>query len=126
MNRRAFLAAIAGGILAAPLAADAQQAGKVWRIGVLGFAPSTADMVGPDPKNAFTNALLRGLRELGYVYGQHFVTEPRGAEGRVDAYPSLVAELIRTPRRRDRLRRGGGVVPPAGNLDDPHRHCGRR
>ena len=52
-------------------------------------------MVGPDPKNAFANALLRGLRELGYVYGQHFVTEPRGAEGRLDAYPSLVAELIR-------------------------------
>jgi ABC-type uncharacterized transport system substrate-binding protein len=82
-------------LLAAPLAAEAQQAGKVWRIGVLGFSPSTADMVGPDPKNPYVNALLRGLRELGYVYGQHFVTEPRGAEGRPDRYPSLVAELIR-------------------------------
>ena len=49
----------------------------------------------PDPKNAYTNALLRGLRELGYVYGQHFVTEPRGAEGRPERYPGLVAELIR-------------------------------
>jgi hypothetical protein len=67
----------------------------MWRIGVLGFAPTTADMVGPDPKNAFTKALLLGLRELGYVCGQHFVTEPRGAEGKRDAYPGLVADLIR-------------------------------
>jgi hypothetical protein len=52
-------------------------------------------MVGPDPKNAFTKALLLGLRELGYVCGQHFVTEPRGAEGKRDAYPGLVADLIR-------------------------------
>jgi len=95
IDRRTFLGALTSGLLAAPLAAEAQPTGKVWRIGVLGFAPKTADMVGPDPKNAFTNALLRGLRELGYVYGQHFVTEPRGAEGRVDAYPSFVAELIR-------------------------------
>ncbi len=95
MNRRAFLAATAGSLLAAPLAVKAQQPRKVWRIGVLGFAPTTADMVGPDPKNAFTKALLLGLRELGYVYGQHFVTEPRGAEGKRDAYPGLVADLIR-------------------------------
>ncbi len=95
MERRVFLGTLTVGLLAAPLAAEAQPAGKVWRIGVLGYAPTTADMVGPDPKNEFTQALLRGLRELGYVYGQHFVTEPRGAERRLDAYPSLVAELIR-------------------------------
>jgi putative ABC transport system substrate-binding protein len=95
VDRRTFIGTLAGGLLAAPLAAEAQPAGKVWRIGVLGYAPTTADMVGPDPKNEFTQALLRGLRELGYVYGQHFVTEPRGAERRLDAYPSLVAELIR-------------------------------
>ena len=51
-------------------------------------------MVGPEPKSAFAAALLRGLRDLGYVYGQHFVTEPRGAEGRPERYPSLAAELI--------------------------------
>jgi putative tryptophan/tyrosine transport system substrate-binding protein len=89
-----FLGKVIGGLLAEPVATGAQPAGKVWRIGVLGFAPSTADMVGPDPKNEFTKALLRGLRELGYVYGQHFVTEPRGAEGRRDRYPSLVTDLI--------------------------------
>jgi putative ABC transport system substrate-binding protein len=94
MNRRAFISSFTGGLLAAPLAVEAQQAGKMWRIGVLGFAPPTANMVGPDPKNEFTRALLRGLRELGYVYGQHYVTEPRGAEGRRDRYPTLVAELL--------------------------------
>jgi putative ABC transport system substrate-binding protein len=66
----------------------------VWRIGVLGFGPPTADVVGPDPKNEFTRALLRGLRELGYVYGKHFVTEARSAEGRHDRYRALVGELI--------------------------------
>ena len=35
MNRRVFLSAVTGGLLAAPLAAEAQQAGKVWRIGLL-------------------------------------------------------------------------------------------
>jgi putative ABC transport system substrate-binding protein len=40
---------------------------------------------------------LRGLRGLGYVYGETFVSEPRSAEGQVDRFPALVAELIRLP-----------------------------
>ena len=95
MDRRVFISRITLGLLAAPLAVEAQKVGKVWRIGVLGFAPATADMVGPDPKNEYVNALLRGLRELGYVHGQHYVTEPRGAEGRAERYPNLVADLLR-------------------------------
>jgi putative ABC transport system substrate-binding protein len=94
VDRRAFIGALAGSLLAAPLAAEAQPAGKLWRIGVLGFGPRTADMVGAAPKNAYPAALLRGMRELGYVYGQNFVTEARGAEGRPERFPSLVAELI--------------------------------
>jgi putative ABC transport system substrate-binding protein len=94
MDRRAFLGTFAGSLLTAPLAAEAQSPGKVWRIGVLGFGPSTADMVGPAPKNAYPAAFLRGMRELGYVYGQHFVTDAHGAEGRPERFPGLVAELI--------------------------------
>jgi hypothetical protein len=45
--------------------------------------------------SAATNALLRGLREVGYLYGEHFVTEPRGGEGRPERYPSVAGELIR-------------------------------
>src|SRR6476660_4676555 len=94
MNRRAFVRTFAGGLLAAPLAAEAQPAGKVWRIGILGYTLPTSDMVGPDPRHPIVNAFVRGLRDLGYVYGQHFVTEPRGAEARLERFPSLVAELI--------------------------------
>jgi ABC-type uncharacterized transport system substrate-binding protein len=93
MDRRTFLGAL--GLLAVPLAAEGQPVGKVWRIGVIGFAPPTADMVGPDPPYAYIKALLDGLRERGYVYGQHFVTEPRGAEGRPERLPGLVDELVR-------------------------------
>ena len=74
MERRAFIGTLAGGILTEPLAAKAQQPGKVYRIGVLAYSPSTADSVGPEPKNLYVGALLRGLRELGYVYGKHYVT----------------------------------------------------
>ena len=97
MDRRAFLSGVTAGVLAAPLAAAAQPAGKVWRIGVIGVAPTTADMVGPDPPYPFIRALLAGLRERGYVYGQHVVTEPRGAEGKPERLPGLVAELVRLP-----------------------------
>src|SRR6202035_3128346 len=62
MDRRAFIGSLAGGLLAAPLAAEAQPAGKVWRIGFLG----------PGSAEGYTD-LLQGLRtrlhELGYVEG---------------------------------------------------------
>jgi hypothetical protein len=48
IDRRAFIGVLTGSFLAA----EAQSAGKMWRIGVLGFAPTTPDMVGPDPRNA--------------------------------------------------------------------------
>jgi len=94
MDRRAFISGITLGLLSAPLA-EAQPVGKVWRIGVIAYGAKTADMVGPDPKVSAVNALLRGLRELGYVYGQHFVTEARGAEGKPERFASLAADLVR-------------------------------
>jgi putative ABC transport system substrate-binding protein len=95
MDRRRFLLTSVGGALAVSRAAEAQPTGKVWRIGVLSLGTITASLVGPDPKNEYIGALLRGLRQLGYVYGQHYVTEPRGAEGRAERYPDLVADLLR-------------------------------
>jgi putative ABC transport system substrate-binding protein len=95
MDRRVFIGCLALGPLTAPRVTRAQSGRKVYRIGILGFAPTTASMVGPQPDNAFTTAFLRGMRENGYVYGEHFVTEPRGAESRVKRYPGLVAELVR-------------------------------
>src|SRR6202035_1896013 len=63
-------------------------------IGMLGLS-ETSDMVGPQPRAPAHNALLRGLRELGYVYGEQFVTEPRGAAGKPERFPGLAAELVR-------------------------------
>jgi putative tryptophan/tyrosine transport system substrate-binding protein len=94
ITRRTALVSLAS-LLAAPLAAEAQRARKLHRIGVLGLSPTSAAMAGPDPQNPFANAFVRGMRELGYTYGQHFVTETRGAEGKPERYPSLVADLVR-------------------------------
>ena len=95
MNRRVFVAGSMA-LLAVPLAAGAQQASKVYRIGVLGLGQVTSEMTGPQPKSRWVKALLDGLRERGYVYGIQFVTEPRGAEGKPDRFPSLIGELLRS------------------------------
>jgi len=85
MIRRAFLVGLGSGILAAPLAAEAQQAGKVWRIGWLGATP---------PSSAVWEAFIAGLRERGYVEGQNIVLERRYSEGREDRFPGFAAELV--------------------------------
>jgi putative ABC transport system substrate-binding protein len=94
MDRRAFIGSLALATLAVPRAARAQPARKVYRSGIIGQGV-TADLVGPQPRNPIVNGLLRGLQELGYVYGEHFVTEPRGAKSRPERYPSLAADLVR-------------------------------
>jgi ABC-type uncharacterized transport system substrate-binding protein len=78
-----------------PLVVEAQEARKVYRIGILSTNSPTSDMVGPQPRSPSTRALLGGLRELGYVYGEHFVTEPRGGEGKPERFAALAAELVR-------------------------------
>jgi putative ABC transport system substrate-binding protein len=87
MERRTFLGTIAGGLLAAPLAAEAQQAGKVWRIGFLGVADPTRYARGVE-------AVRLGLRDHGYVEGRNITIEFRWAEGRYDRLPELAAELV--------------------------------
>jgi putative tryptophan/tyrosine transport system substrate-binding protein len=85
MDRRAFVGAVALGLLAAPLAAEAQPAGKVWRVGWLAFGPT----VGPDLAPEF----VRQLEELGYVRGQNLVIEIRGHHDQA-RLPALASELI--------------------------------
>jgi putative ABC transport system substrate-binding protein len=89
VERRSFLGVIAGGLVAAPLAAGAQQAGKVWRIGFLtsGFREGTGSDVRLAP-------FFRGLRELGYIEGRNVILEIRYAEGRAERFPVLAAELV--------------------------------
>ena len=89
MNRRAFLSALSGSLLAAPLAAEAQL-GKVFRIGILSNVPLT------DPEGArLWGAFIQGLRDLGYVEGQNITIEHRSSEGKFDRLPDLAAELVR-------------------------------
>jgi putative ABC transport system substrate-binding protein len=76
-------------LLAAPLAGQAQPAGKVWRIGVLS-GRVTAES--PDGM-----AFRKGLRELGYVEGQHIAIEWRVSGGSAERLPALAAELVRLP-----------------------------
>ena len=88
MERRTFLGVITGALLAAPLVAGAQQAGKVPRIG---FLSATS----PSDRPRLLDAFRQGLRELGWVEGQNIVIDYRYAEGRVDRLPDLAAELVR-------------------------------
>src|SRR4029453_19340202 len=60
------------------------------------------------PRSPSAKAFLRGMRELGYVYGEHFVTEPRGVEGKPDRFPSLATELVRL--QVDVIVAAGGAV----------------
>ena len=83
MDRRAFLGTLAGGLLAAPFAAETQQAGRVYRIGVvLQGGPYFADIDG----------LRDGLKELGLVEGRHFVLDLRDTKSDL----SLVESAART------------------------------
>jgi ABC-type uncharacterized transport system substrate-binding protein len=95
MNRRAFIGGLALEALATLDVARAQPPRKVYRVGTLGTSTTTSDLVGPEPRSAPMRALLRGLHELGYVYGEHFVTEPRSGEGKLERLPDLAAELVR-------------------------------
>ncbi len=103
ITRRTFLATVTGGPLAAPLAAEAQQAGKVHRIGYLSGSSATA-------QSHFIEAFRQGLRELGWVEGQNIVIDYRFAEGRFDRLPDLAAELVRL---KVDIIVGAGGTPPA-------------
>jgi ABC-type uncharacterized transport system substrate-binding protein len=83
MRRREFVILLA--MMATPIAALAQQPGKIRRIGFL--------RVGPPPP-AFIEGFRQGLRELGYLEGQHFVIEYGLAES-VAQIPDAAAELVR-------------------------------
>jgi putative ABC transport system substrate-binding protein len=86
MERRAFISGITLGLLAAPLAAEAQQAAKIARIGYLSIDVAGSVHV--------REAFLQGLRDLGYVEGRTVVIEYRDAEGKPERLPALAAELV--------------------------------
>ncbi len=86
MDRREFLGTLGIGILIAPVAASAQQAGRPYRVGVLGAIDSP-------PWEAFR----QGLRDLGYIEGRNLSLEYRFSGGRNERLRELAAELVRLP-----------------------------
>src|SRR5260370_28651515 len=87
MNRRSFIGTLAGSLLAAPLAAQAQHATKVWRVGVLMnlYAPDA------DPPQA----LRQRLHDLGYIEGKNLVIDWRYQLGQDNRLPPFAIELVR-------------------------------
>jgi ABC-type uncharacterized transport system substrate-binding protein len=82
--RAALIGVLALALLGSPLAAEAQRAAKIFRIGYLATNPTPH----------FQEAFRRGLRDLGYVEGRNFVIEDRNARGKLERLPALAAELV--------------------------------
>ena len=87
MERRAFIVAMAGGLLAAPLGAEGQTATKRARVGMLGVQPR-------DPVN--DKMFKQGLGELGYTEGQQVLIVSQHAGGEPARLPAVAAELVRS------------------------------
>jgi putative ABC transport system substrate-binding protein len=87
MKRRTFIAAL-GGAAAWPMAARAQQLGKIPKIGVLWHAASEQE------EAPFLGAFRRGLNELGYREGQNIELMNRFADEHFDRFDALAAELV--------------------------------
>ena len=88
MDRRRFLLTSLAGALATPLAVGAQQAGKVYRIGILGLNAA-------DPEEARQwQAFRLGLRESGWIEGGNILIESRWAEGNLARIPERASDLV--------------------------------
>jgi putative tryptophan/tyrosine transport system substrate-binding protein len=86
MRRRDFITLVGSVATAWPLTAPAQQASRVWRIGVLGPVPLAPTML-----NAFRSA----LRERGYIEGQNLSIDVRWPQGSFEQESPIVSELVR-------------------------------
>jgi putative ABC transport system substrate-binding protein len=105
-TRRAFIGTLTGGLLAAPLTADAQPAAKAYRIGLLGGSPPNS----PGGRRSW-EGFFQGLQELGYVEGQNILVEGRWYGERTDRLPALAAELVRL--KVDLIVAGAAPAPEA-------------
>jgi putative ABC transport system substrate-binding protein len=84
MRRRQFITLLGGGAAAWPLAARAQQPGKVWRMGFIAHG-----------HESFYDALFEGLREYGYEEGRNLIVERRYARGEAERFKEFAAEMVR-------------------------------
>src|SRR5437899_11379899 len=87
IDRRAFITMLGGSILAAPLAAEGQQTGRVYQVGFVSLASQPA-------KGGFWRTIIDAMRELNYVEGQNLVVRLASAEGRPERLPGLIGDLM--------------------------------
>jgi putative ABC transport system substrate-binding protein len=100
MDRRTFLGTVGAVLLAAPLAAEAQQTAAMRRIGILGNVSLS------DPGSRYLwGAFTQGMKDLGYVDGQNISIDYVSSDGRYERLPALAAELVR--------RKAEVIVAPA-------------
>ena len=92
MRRIGLAVVLALSLFHAPLVAEAQQAGRLVRLGRLSLAELDAQ-----PGRASTDAILDGLRDLGYIEGRDYLLERRDAGGNAARLNALVMELVRLP-----------------------------
>ena len=111
MRRREFIGFLGGAAVVWPLAARAQQTGKVYRVGLIITTSPVSEMAGPDPINPAVRGFVHALRDLGYVEGQNLVLERRSAEGKFERFGEIVAELV--GRRTDVIATLGVVAKEA-------------
>src|SRR5258705_13875293 len=104
MSRTALALALLLACVAAPLAAEAQQPGRVYRLGFLSMRAGPTD-------NPQLDAFRAGLRGLGYVEGRNVVLAIRYADGPDDKLASLAAELVRLNPDVILAPRGGAPPP---------------
>jgi ABC-type uncharacterized transport system substrate-binding protein len=102
MDRRTFMAGVAGGLVVLPFGTRAQTA-----IPVIGFLSGQS----PGPWAPYVAALRKGLNETGYIEGKNVAIEFRWADGQYDRLPALAADLVR--RQVAILVVGGGGVREA-------------
>jgi putative ABC transport system substrate-binding protein len=109
MRRREFIALLGGTATASaiwPLAANAQPAGKLSRVGLILTTSPIAELAGPEPIHPLVRTFVRTMRILGHIEGQNLVLERRSAEGRFEHFDEIMADLV---------GRGIDVIVTVGN-----------
>jgi putative ABC transport system substrate-binding protein len=115
VNRRKLITLVGGAAAAWPLAARAQA--RIPRIGIV----SPGHSEGPDAGRATLNALVTGLRELGYAEGRNITIERGFGESNADRLPEIAAELVK--RQVDVIVAfSTTAAPPSQASDERHSH----
>jgi putative tryptophan/tyrosine transport system substrate-binding protein len=94
VKRRKFIALLGSSAVAWPLATRAQQAGRVYRVGLVFTTSPVFEMAGPDPVHPLARSFVQSLAALGYLQGQNLLLEHRSAEGKFERFPEIIRELV--------------------------------